>query len=376
VRVRHDVDLQVAGHREYCVRVPESLHPAGPLEEFARRVFSAMGAGDDVAATVAGHLLRANLYGHDSHGLLRIPQYVAEADSGSLVPGAVAEVVLEKGGVGVIDAGRGFGHSATALAMRWAAGRSREQGIAAAAIRRANHIGRLGEYAELAAGLNVIGIATVGVIGAGGVAPFGGRGRFLGTNPWAFGVPTAGEPMIYDAATSALAEGKIRVARSKGVEVPEGALIDASGEPTVDPDDLYAGGALLPLGGSLAGHKGYGLALAAALVGGLAMLDGVDATTAGTASTTIGESWLAGAMVMAIDPEWFGGAERQRAAAGAALEELRRQPPAEGVAEILIPGEPERRSRERRGREGIPIPDATVTELRAVGDRFGVAWPE
>src|SRR5207248_8023529 len=110
-----------------------------------------MGADPAVAATVAGHLLRANLSGHDSHGLLRIPQYVADADRGDLVPSALAEVILEKGAVGIVDAGRGFGHSATALAMEWAIGRSRQHGIAAAAIRRAHHIGRLGEYAEQAA---------------------------------------------------------------------------------------------------------------------------------------------------------------------------------------------------------------------------------
>lgn len=335
-----------------------------------------MGADPGVAATVAGHLLRANLSGHDSHGLLRIPQYVGESDRGDLVPSAVAELVLEKGGVGVVDARHGFGHSATALAMDWAAGRCLEYGIAAASIRHSNHIGRLGEYAELAAARGVIGIATVGVVGAGGVAPFGGRSRYLGTNPWAFGIPAAGEPVIYDAATSALAEGKVRVARFKGVPVPEGAIIDSQGRPTVAPDDFYEGGALLPVGGALAGHKGYGLALASALVGGLAMIGDEGATTAGTASTTIGGAWLGGAMVIAIDPEWFGGAELYRGAVAAAMEELRRQPPAEGGQGVLIPGDPERQSRERRGAAGIPIPDSVLEELRAVGERYGVGLPE
>jgi len=352
--------------------VPESLLSAAPLEAWVRQVLTAMGAEPEVAATVAGHLVRANLSGHDSHGVLRIPQYVAEADRGELVPSARAELVLAKGGVGIVDAGRGFGHSATALAMQWAAERCLQHGIATASIRRSNHIGRLGEYAELAADRGVIGIATVGVLGAGGVAPFGGRGRYLGTNPWAFGVPAAGDPMIFDAATSALAEGKVRLARFKGVPVPEGAIVDADGLPTVVPEEFYDGGALLPVGGSLAGHKGYGLALASALIGGLAMVDDEGATTAGTASTTIGEDWLGGALVIAIDPEWFGGAERYRMAVTKALEELRRQPPAAGVEEILVPGDPERRSRERRGREGIPLPETVLEELRAVGERYGV----
>jgi LDH2 family malate/lactate/ureidoglycolate dehydrogenase len=352
--------------------VAETVHPAAALEDLARRIFLAMGASQPVAAVVAGHLVRANLAGHDSHGMLRIPQYVAEADRGALLPSATAAVVRESGAVGMIDAGRGFGHSATALAMGWAADRARQYGIAAAAVRRANHIGRLGEYAELAAGRGVIGIATVGVVGAGGVTPFGGRGRYLGTNPWAIGVPAAGEPMIYDAATSAVAEGKLRVARSKGAPVPAGAIVDSAGRPTLDPADYYAGGAMLPLGGALAGHKGYGLALASALIGGLAMVDDEEPSAAGTAATPIDAGWIAGAFVIAIDPEWFGGAERYRVAVAGALAGLREQPPADGVTEILIPGDPERRSRALREREGIPIPDPVWNELLEVAGRYGL----
>jgi uncharacterized oxidoreductase len=353
--------------------VAETLHQAAGLEHLARHIFLAMGASEPVAGTVAGHLVRANLSGHDSHGVLRIPQYVAEADRGDLIPSATASVARESGAVGLVDAGHGFGHSATAMAMEWVAERALQFGIAAAAVRRSNHIGRLGEYAELAAARGVIGIATVGVLGAGGVTPYGGRGRYLGTNPWAIGVPSAGEPMIYDAATSAVAEGKLRVARSKGAPVPAGAIVDSAGKPSLDPADYYEGGAMLPLGGVLAGHKGYGLALASALIGGLAMVDDEAPSTAGTAALPGGPGWLAGAFVIAIDPDWFGGAERYRSAVAEALAGLRRQPPAEGVAEILVPGDPERRSRALRGRDGIPIPDPVWSELAEVAGRYGIA---
>jgi hydroxycarboxylate dehydrogenase B len=337
-----------------------------------RRIFLAMGASDAVAVTVAGHLVRANLSGHDSHGVIRIPAYVAEADRGDLIPSAAAAVVRESGAVGIVDAGHGFGHSATAFAMDWAVERAQKFGIAAAAVRHANHIGRLGEYAELAAAQGVIGIATVGIIGGGGVAPHGGYARYLGTNPWAMGVPSTGEPMIYDAATSAVAEGKVKVASSKGAAVPAGAMVDSAGKASLDPADFYAGGALLPLGGPLAGHKGYGLALASALIGGLAMIGDGDPTTAGTTSTPDGPGWLAGAFVVAIDPDWFGGAEPYRTAVAGALAGLRLQPPAVGVAEILIPGDPERRSRALREREGIPIPDSVWSDLKEIADRYGL----
>jgi uncharacterized oxidoreductase len=163
------------------------------------------------------------------------------------------------------------------------------------------------------------------------------------------------------------------VARSKGAPVPAGAIVDSDGEPSLDPADYYDGGAMLPLGGAIAGHKGYGLALASALIGGLAMVDDEEASTAGTASTPKSPGWLAGAFVIAIDPEWFGGAERYRTAVAGALAGLRRQPAAEGVAEVLIPGDPERRSRALREREGIPIPDPVWSDLLEVADRYGVA---
>jgi len=125
-------------------------------------------------------------------------------------------------------------------------------------------------------------------------------------------------------------------------------------------------------GGALVGHKGYGLALASALIGGLAMIDDEKPTTAGTAAAPSAPEWLAGAFVVAIDPERFGGADRYRAAVAGALAGLRRQPPAEGVAEVLIPGDPERRSRALREREGIPIPDPVWSDLREVADRYEV----
>jgi uncharacterized oxidoreductase len=178
--------------------------------------------------------------------------------------------------------------------------------------------------------------------------------------------------MIYDAASSALAEGKLRVARSKGAAVPAGAIVDSEGRPTTDPNDFYAGGALLPLGGSLAGHKGYGLALASALIGALAMVGDDGATTAGTAREVGSKPWLAGAFVVAIDPEWFGGAESYRTAVAGVLESLRSQPAADGAGEVLVPGDPERRSRERRLREGIPIPEPVMRDLKEIGDRYGV----
>jgi LDH2 family malate/lactate/ureidoglycolate dehydrogenase len=247
------------------------------------------------------------------------------------------------------------------------------------------HIGRLGEYPERAAAQGMVGIIGYGAAGTGTgiVVPFGGRERFLGTNPWSFGVPAGdANPMIYDAATSVIAEGKIRVAQSKGTELPPGCIIDESGEPSTRPDDFYAGGALLPVGGETSGHKGYGMSMAAALIGGLAVIDddisgawdvGARHGRSDTASVSTGQ--ISGVTLIVIDPEAFGGGERYGAMVGNTLAAARRVKPASGVERVLTPGEPEVISRERRGREGIPLPDAIWQDLTALSERFGIPLP-
>ena len=355
--------------------------PPQPLQEFAERVFRALGAEEDVAAEVARHLIAANLAGHDSHGVLRIPQYVAQVDRGALLPAARPRIVRETAVTALVDAGRGFGHFSTVYALDWAAARAGEHGLAAAAIRESTHIGRVGTYTERAAARGLIALVTVGSTGpgAGPVLPHGGRERFLGTNPWSIGVPAAGhDPFIFDAATSMIAQGKVHFAHARGAPLPPGSIVDKEGRPSTDPEDLYAGGALLPVGGPVAGHKGYGWGLASALLGGLALAaaDPVsDKAGAGDASAD-SPMRIGGVFLLVIDPAAFGPAERYQALVGAALGAAGQTRPAPGVSEVLVPGEPELRSREERQRDGIAVPDATWAELQAVAARFDVPLPE
>jgi uncharacterized oxidoreductase len=357
------------------------LYPAGQLQAYVHNVCLKMGADEEIATEVATHLVRANLSGHDSHGVLRLAQYVAQAERGGLVPGAHPEVVCAVGGTAVMDARFGFGQFSTAVALDWAMERARTQGIAAVASRHATHIGRLGEYTERASAAGMIAIVTIGTAGpgTGGVVPFGGARRFLGTNPWSFGVPAEGTPnMVYDAATSVVAEGKLRVARSKNASLAPGLIVDRDGTPSTDPNDFYEGGALLPVGGAVAGHKGYGLSVASALIAGLAMIDDDRPampipSAQGGAEHVRGQ--LMGVFVIVMDPGAFGDRDEYRRLTGETLATIKEVPPAPGTAEVLIPGEPEIRSRAARLEEGIPLPDAIWQDLVGVGERLGVAMP-
>jgi uncharacterized oxidoreductase len=264
--------------------------------------------------------------------------------------------------------------------LDWATQRAAQHGLAATAIRHANHIGRLGDYTERAGARGFIALLTVGVggPGIGGMVLFGSRQRFLGANPWSISVPAEGRPpMVFDGSSSAVAEGKVRLARSKGVALPEGAIVDAEGRASTNPEDFYQGGGMLPVGGSVAGHKGYGLGMASMLVGALAMID--DPNPLLWASTELEledrRGRAGGVFLVLVDPRPFGDPMHYRSLVAEVLAAAKRAPCAPGVDEILIPGEPEGKMRERRSREGIAIPETTWRELRVLADRFALPLP-
>jgi hydroxycarboxylate dehydrogenase B len=354
--------------------------PSEPLQAFSAGIFTALGAEPDIAAEVASHLIRANLSGHDSHGVIRIAQYVKEADGGELEPAARPTVVRETEVAALMDAHRSFGQYSTLCALDWALGRVQRHGLAAVAVRHSTHIGRLGEYTERAAERGMIAVVTVGAAGpgVGAVALHGAVGRFLATNPWSVGVPAVTRAMVFDAATSVVAEGKVRLAHAKGTELPAGCLVNRNGQPTRSPGDYYEGGSLLPLGGDVAGHKGYGLGLASALIGGLSMIDDPDPARIGPRPQASADARgrVGGVFLLAIDPGTFGNGEHYRAMVEETLAAAKRMPPASGRADVLVPGEPEVLSRHRRTAEGIGVPEATWTELAEIAARFHIPLPE
>lgn len=346
------------------------------LQTFAWQIFERLGAPTDAAEEVAGHLVRANLAGHDSHGAIRIPQYALQISQGIINPSARPQVVSRRGATLLVDGGAGFGQFTTAYALDRAIEVATEQGVACASIRGANHIGRLGDYGDTAARRGFVAMLSVGSAGpnVGGATPFGGAQRFLGTNPWSIGIPSSEEnPVLVDFATTVVAEGKVRVARAKHEALPPGCIVDKEGRPSTNPEDFYAGGMLLPFGG----HKGYGLALASAMLGGLAAIGDPNPNLAGSPSPgpDPNRERMAGAFLVVIDPGAFGERDEYAESVGRLSGAVRRVPAAPGVSQVLIPGEPESRTTAQRRQEGIALPDDTWDAIAKVAGDAQVEMP-
>jgi LDH2 family malate/lactate/ureidoglycolate dehydrogenase len=330
------------------------LHPAQELRDLGCAVLKAAGAPPGTARTVADSLVESNLRGHDSHGVLRLGQYTRFVADGVVDPAAAPEVERRRGAIAVVDGRSGFGQLAARLAVVEAGTLARAHGVAAVAIRRGTHVGRLGEYVEALALEGLVALAFCNADPT--VAPFGGRERRLGTNPLAWAAPRAAPnpPLVMDWATAAQAEGKLAVARAKGERAPPGVLVDAEGRPSEDPNDFYAGGALLPFGA----HKGSGLSVMIELTGGALSRAGL--------STLAGHGEGNGTVIVALDPAAFAPQGEFETEAEEFCAALAATKPAEGFEEVLVPGELENRTRERRLKEGIPIPPATWAELQAL----------
>ncbi len=334
------------------------------LTDFVAHLFLAAGAPPAAAQLVARSLVDSDLAGHELHGVVRVRQYLDSIAAGDIHPAATPAIAEERAAITTVDAQRSFGQVAARFAMELTIAKARTHGLAATALRNCNHVGRLGEWVEMAAVESLIGLAFCSVGGGrGAVAPHGGAARLLGTNPLAAAIPVAGRsPLVVDFATSAVAEGKLRVARNRAASVPEGWILGPDGQPSTVPDDFYLGGMLLPA----AGHKGYGLAMLVELLGGI--LTGCG----GPAAPGLISNNCVLFIVLAIEAFRPPTAFLEDAAALCA--KAKAVPPAAGFGEVLLPGEPEQRSAADRAAD-IPLDAATWEQLTTAAATLRVDVP-
>jgi hydroxycarboxylate dehydrogenase B len=335
------------------------------LEHLVDAIFAAGGSEPAEHERIAHYLVGANLVGHDSHGVIRVPTYVDWLRAGKVVANQTLKVVFENDVIAVVDGQFGFGQVMGEEATRLGIEKARRQGVAVLALRNSGHLGRIGDWAEMAAASGMVSLHFVNTSGGGIlVAPFGGTQRRLSANPIAAGVPVAdGPPIIVDISTCTIAEGKIKVAFNKGARVPYGCLLDGAGNPTNDPRAFYASppGAILPV----AGHKGYSLSVIAEVLAG--------ALTGGSCSH-FGVDRVANNMLSIIfDPSFFQPADGFAQEIDAFMTHVKSSRTVMPDGEILMPGEPEARTRARKLREGIEIDDTTWSQLVATGESLGVS---
>jgi len=335
------------------------------LKELVAAIFAAAGCPAAEAGRIAHYLVEANLVGHDSHGVIRVSSYLEWLRDGRVVAGQAPAVLFETASVVILDGRMGFGQVMGEEAMRRGIDRCRGQGLAAVALRNSGHLGRIGDWALMAADAGLVSLHFVNTSGGGIlVAPSGGSQRRLSANPIAAAVPRPGKaPLLLDMSTCAIAEGKIRVALNRGESVPEGCLLDGEGAPTVDPRRFYANppGAILPIGG----HKGYGLGIIAEVLAG--------ALTGGSCSDPANAGRVVNNMLaLLLDPGLF----REQGEMAAELDRFEAWVKSAALStpdgEILMPGEPEERWKARRLVEGVEIDGRTWEQLAAAAASVGV----
>lgn len=339
--------------KENLVRAIEAIAAAG-------------GSDAREARHVAENLVTANLLGHDSHGIGMMPRYVEALLEGGLHPNRQVEVKFDAGALLTLDGCAGYGQSIGLQATEMAIARAREHGSAIVALGNSHHLGRIGHWAEIAVAAGMVSMHFVNVQSFARVAPYAGADRRFGTNPVCIGIPLEGEPpFLLDMATSAVAQGKLRVAHNKGTKIPRGWLIDLDGNPTEDPK----WGVLQPFGAMLTTgeHKGYGLAVACELLGGALTGGGVTDYDNKTQRRV-----LNGMLSILIDPARLGTQKTFARDARSFVAWLRSSRPAPEHDRVRVAGEPEREYRAARERDGIPVDDETWKEIRAAAAKLKI----
>jgi uncharacterized oxidoreductase len=344
---------------------------AATLTTLSQSLFEAAGVPAADAGVVARSLVDANLCGHDSHGVMRVPQYIDSLRKGLYKADVPLTTINETPAVLAADANWGLGQPQTYRLLDRLLPKANSLGIAAGTLRQCAHVGRLGEYAEWAARARMALFAVANSHGAGRrVAPPGGKEGRISTNPICMGAPTSTDPVVLDFGTSVAAEGKVRSQLQKKQPCPEGWLIDSAGNPTTDPAALYGTppGNLLPFGGTQA-YKGFGLGLMVDLLSG-----GLSGGPCSNPNLPLPGGHNAAVFVL-LNPALFGGVDHFLKETDGLTAYVRSCPTAAGVSAITLPGDPERAAKAKRSVEGIAVPDGTWELIAKTAAELKVPLP-
>lgn len=339
--------------------------PPDKLRQAIHDLCRASGSPEEEADLVSRSLIQSDLTGHPSHGVLRIPLYMRLIRRNLIKPGARPEFLMDNGSSALISGNGSYGQTAAEKAMEVAIERAHAYGVAAVGVTDLSHIGRLADYAVSAARANCLGMVFTSGGGTGSlVAPFEGSSPLMATNPLAVGFPSDREyPVVFDMATSVFAEGKFRVMRASGRPAPENTLIDKEGRPSTNPDDLFDGGAILPLGGEQ-GYKGYLLNFMVEVLAGML-------TGGGSLGRDEVPSFDNCTMMIVIDVTRFRRLPEFKSDLEKMIAYLKGSPVLEGK-EVLYPGEMEERKEKEVRATGIAVAERTLERLQEEMDHYKV----
>lgn len=345
------------------------------LLEAVKQIVMKTGTSEEGAEVVAHELVSADMMGMNSHGVLRLTQYVNDIEKGNLDPRGEITVIKDEGAMMMVDGGYTYGQIVGHKMAQLVCDKAEKYGIACVLSTSCRHVGRVGSYMEDIANRGLIGYAVTGVYETSPMAPFGAAESRLSTNPISWASPRDGDdPVFLDIATTVVAEGKLRSYILDGKDIPVGWVRDAQGRDTTDPRDLYGPprGTIYPLGGKVGGAKGSGLAIMA------------DMMTIALCNDSYWPEILAGkrphrensVFMMAVDPAFFCGREEYKAQVKAHCDFIKSAKPAEGVSEVLLPGDFEHKNLRKSEEVGVRIADDTWNNILALGKKFGCEFSE
>jgi LDH2 family malate/lactate/ureidoglycolate dehydrogenase len=329
------------------------------LTQFGSAVLRALGVPAGDADLVAQSLVQADLWGHQSHGVMRLPWYVRRLQSGAMHALTNPTLEVDAGAVAVIDGRDGVGQVVAHRAARESIERAQRHGVAAVAVRNSNHFGTAMYFSLMGPAHGCIMLVATNASPA--MAPWGGREKRVGTNPWSISAPAGRHPpLVLDVANTAVARGKIYLARQHGESIPAGWAINVAGEPTTDAAEALAG-LILPM----AGHKGYGIAVMMDVLAGVlsASSFGEDVSGPYQADRRSG----CGHLMVALDIKAFIPPAQFDQRVELMIARLKATPPAAGATEVLVPGEPEARCAADNRQRGLELPAQTRNDLQALG---------
>lgn len=334
-----------------------------------KAIYAAGGMRDEDAQTVADNLITADLRGVYSHGIVRTPIYLKHFKTKNIDPQAKPEIVKEKFATALVDGHNAMGMVAADFATRLAIDLAKKYGTSTVSVTGSNHLGTCAHYAEMAANADMIGFCW-SINGANNMAPTGCVEPLIGNNPFAIAVPCKNkETLVMDMATSVVAKGKILIAAKTGMPIPDTWSLDADGKPTTDAKKAMDG-TLLPFGG----YKGYALSL---MIGAFtSILNGSKwGPTMAHLLTNPHDVANNGHLIQVLDISTIADVDEFKGRMDAAVDYIKNGKKAEGVNEILVPGEPEHRTYGKQVVEGIKYPSAVIEENRKLADEFGVKTP-